>query len=141
VSGDWRTGEFEELFADVVRRRRGGARRGFLPAVDVFRTDDPPAVVVVADLAGIDPSELELALSEGTLTITGVRRRPDVGRAFYQQIELDYGPFERRVALGDVVDPAGAEAVYDRGLLTVRLPVVARPAAPVRVLIAVTRRP
>ena len=54
-------------------------------------------------------------------------------------MELDYGPFERRVAVGEDIDPAGAEAGYDRGLLTIRLPVLATPPAPVRVVIAVVR--
>jgi HSP20 family protein len=73
------------------------------------------------------------------LVVSGLRRRRPPGSAVYQQMELDYGPFERRVPVGSDVDPSGAEANYDRGLLTVRLPVLAAPPAPVRVVIAVVR--
>lgn len=129
----------DELFSDLTRSGRRVARRGFRPAVDVFRTDEPAEVVATVDLAGVDPGDIELTLSEGVLAIVGLRRRRPLGSAVYQQMELDYGQFERRVQVGGDVDPAGAEATYDRGLLTIRLPVVARPHVPVRVVIAVVR--
>jgi HSP20 family molecular chaperone IbpA len=51
----------------------------------------------------------------------------------YEHIEIDYGPFERRIALGDDLDAGEAEAVYEHGLLTITLPLVRRAAGPVRV--------
>lgn len=129
----------DELFSDIARSGRRVARRGFRPAVDVFRTDEPAEVVVTVDLAGVDPGDVELTLSDGVLTIAGLRRRRPAGSAVYQQMELDYGPFERRVPVGSDVDPSGAEATYDRGLLTIRLPVLAAAQTPVRVVIAVVR--
>lgn len=129
----------DELFSDLARSGRRVARRGFRPAVDVFRTDEPGEVVVTVDLAGVDPGDVELTLSDGVLAIAGLRRRRPPGSAVYQQMELDYGPFERRVAVGGDVDPSGAEATYDRGLLTIRLPVLAGAQAPVRVVIAVVK--
>ena len=130
----------DELFSDLARSGRRVARRGFRPSVDVFRTDEPPEMVVTVDLAGVDPDDVELTFSEGVLAIAGLRRRRrPAGSAVYQQMELDYGPFERRVAIGQDIDPSSAEATYDRGLLTIRLPVLAAPVAPVRVVIAVVR--
>lgn len=136
---DWLRAEMDELFSDLARSGRRVARRGFRPAVDVFRTDEPAEVVVTVDLAGVDSAEIELTLSDGVLAIAGLRRRRPPGRVVYQQMELDYGPFERRVPVGSDVDPSGAEASYDRGLLTIRLPVLATPRAPVPVVIAVVR--
>jgi HSP20 family protein len=136
---DWLRAEMDELFSDIARSGRRRARRGFRPAVDVFRTDEPAEVVVTVDLAGVDPADVELTFADGVLVVSGLRRRRPPGRAVYQQMELDYGPFERRIPVGSDVDPSGAEANYDRGLLTVRLPVLAAPPAPVRVVIAVVR--
>jgi HSP20 family protein len=136
---DWLRAEMDELFSDIARSGRRRARRGFRPAVDVFRTDEPAEVVVTVDLAGVDPADVELTFTDGVLVVSGLRRRRPPGSAVYQQMELDYGPFERRVPVGSDVDPSGAEANYDRGLLTVRLPVLAAPPAPVRVVIAVVR--
>ena len=48
--------EIEELFADLWQVPRfTGLRRGFRPAVDCFRSDDPPELVVVVELAGRRP--------------------------------------------------------------------------------------
>ena len=126
--------EMEELFADLCQvPRLVGHRRGFRPRLDVYRTDDPRAVNVVVELAGIDPSEVELSFSEGVLVITGNRRREAKGRAVYQQMEMDYGPFQRHVEIDERIDPEGIEAAYDRGLLRIVLPVATRRTKPVRV--------
>jgi HSP20 family protein len=138
---DWLRSEMDDLFAGLGRPGRREVRRGFRPAADIFRTEDPSEVVVTVDLAGVDPADIELAFADGMLTIAGVRRRPREGTAVYQQMELGYGPFERDVMIGEDVDSAGATAAYDRGILTIRLPVIARAQAPVRVMIAVVREP
>jgi HSP20 family protein len=131
--------ELDELFADLCHvGRRAGARRAFRPRVDVYRTDEPPAFAVVAELAGIDPADVDVTVAEGALVLSGARRRTSAGGAVYHHIELDYGPFERRIPLGERVDEEAIEAVYDRGLLHVTLPLASAGARKVRV--AVTRR-
>jgi HSP20 family protein len=42
----------------------------------------------------------------------------------YQQMEIEYGPFQRQVRLGEDVDPDAASAHYEHGVLTIMLPVV-----------------
>jgi HSP20 family protein len=39
----------------------------------------------------------------------------------YQQVEMDYGPFERRVRITVDVDPEATTATYEAGILEVRL--------------------
>ncbi len=133
--------EMEELFSDLGRARPvARRRRAFRPPADVFRTDDPPTVTVVCELAGVDPAEIHLEISDGVLTIAGVRRRPPSESVHYQQVELDYGPFERLIGVGGDVDGNRAEAVYDRGILTVRLPLEAKREQPVTLYVAVVRQ-
>jgi HSP20 family protein len=133
--------EMEELFSDLWRGRRlAGARSGFRPAADVFRTEEPPVITVVLDLAGIDPGDVELTVGGGVLTVAGVRRRPSPQEAVYHQIELDYGPFERHIPVGEEIDPDEARASYDRGLLTITLPLVRAPVRPAKVSITVVTR-
>ena len=125
----------EELFADLCHvPRLVGQRRGFRPRLDVYRTEDPPTITVIAELAGVDPATLELALVDGALLVAGERKR-DAGGAkrVYQQMEIDYGPFQRRVPLSVGVDAERVEAKYERGFLTIVLPIAARPARRVRV--------
>ena len=67
--------EMEELFSDLWQGRRlAGVRRAFRPAVDVYRTDVPPAVTVVCDLARVAPRAGALSVSRGGRSITGGRR-------------------------------------------------------------------
>jgi HSP20 family protein len=120
--------EIEQLFADLweVFPFSRSLRRGYRPQVDVFRTDDPPTLIVQVELPGVDPNSVELMASSQALLIGGERRRPkDSGH--YQQMEIDYGPFQRSITLAEDIDPAGASATYERGILTVRLPIVPQP--------------
>jgi HSP20 family molecular chaperone IbpA len=65
-------GEIEELFADLWQVPRfTGLRRGFRPAVDCFTTTDPPELVIVVELAGVDPESIEITVEERFLTIAG----------------------------------------------------------------------
>ena len=130
--------EMEELFADLCQVPRLVARRaGFRPALDVYRTDDPPAVTVVVELAGIDPDEVDAAVVDGVLIIRGRRSPPARDRRVYQHIEIDYGIFERRVQLNEEVDSEAAKATYENGLLSIHLPLT-RKAAAVKVTIQST---
>jgi HSP20 family protein len=121
--------EIEELFADlwqVVPFARG-LRRGYRPQVDVFRTDDPPTVTILAELPGVDPGDVRLVAAQRGVIISGERPRPkNCGQ--YEQMEIEYGPFQRNVLLGEDIDPEGATATYERGILRVVLPVAPKPA-------------
>jgi HSP20 family protein len=130
--------EIQELFSDLWQVPRfSGLRAGFRPHVDCFRTDD--ALTVLVELPGIDPDKVDLFVADGTLYLAGNRARPSGAGQVYQQMELDYGPFRRQVALGADVDVAHAQATYQKGMLTIVLPLAQRPAAGERVVIEVTR--
>ena len=124
--------ELDELFADLCQVSRfTGLRQGFRPRVDSFLSADPPQLTVVVELPGLDPETIQLIVDERTLLVAGERPRPSTKSAgrLYQQMELDYGAFQRRIQLPQPVDVEGASAHYERGLLTVELPL-----APQRVL-------
>ena len=130
--------EMEELFADLCQVPRLVARRaGFRPALDVYRTDDPPTITVVVELAGIDPDEVDAAVVDGVLVVRGRRARP-AGQRFYQHIEIDYGVFERRVQLNEAVDSDAVSATYANGLLSIHLPLAKKSPTAVKVTIQST---
>jgi HSP20 family protein len=133
--------EMDELFGDVFDRGLGPRRRGgFVPAVDVYYVGNPPRAVVRADLAGIDPAQLELEIRGRELILAGQRVAPAAGQErLYQQLEIEHGPFRRVVALGADVDAEGARASYEDGMLVVELPIAA-PADPRTVPIEPGRR-
>jgi HSP20 family protein len=123
--------ELEELFADLWQVPGfAGLRQGFRPQVDCYRTEDPPVVTLIVDLSGVDPEQVSIEVTERTVLISGVRRRPPLTRRVsFRQMEIEYGQFQRRVALAEDVDPAAGEATYERGLLTVVLPLARKPPA------------
>jgi HSP20 family protein len=133
-------GEIEELFADLWQVPRfTGMRRGFRPAVDCFHTSEPHELTVIVELPGVDPDSVQVAVDERSLTIAGERPRPRVEGQVYQQIEIEYGAFQRQLQLSEDVDVAAASASYERGLLTITLPIAERPARAQPVAIAVRR--
>jgi HSP20 family protein len=135
-------GEIEELFADLWQVPRfTGLRHGFRPAVDCFHTDEPHQLTIVVELAGVDPESVAVAIEERALTISGERRRPRVDGQVYQQMEIEYGAFSRTLNLLEDVDGAAAGASFERGLLTVTLPIAERPPRPEPVAIVVVRTP
>jgi len=130
--------QIEQLFADLwqVFPFSRSLRGGYRPQVDVLRDDDPPALTVQLELPGVDPEDVRLIASPRALLIAGERRRPKEG-GHYQQLEIDFGPFQRQITLAEDVDPERATASYDRGMLTVRLPLAPHPAVQERVTIVV----
>ena len=137
---DWLRGEIDDLFSELWKVPRFTARGAFRPQVDCYRTEEPPELVVVVELPGVEPDEVQIVATPQALLVAGERRRPPgVGRA-YQQMEIDYGPFRREVALAENVDPAAGSASYERGLLTVVLPLAKRTPRPAKVPIEVRRR-
>jgi len=132
--------EIEQLFADLwqVFPFSRGLRRGYRPQVDVFRSEEPPLLTIQVELAGVDPEDVQLVAAPQALLIAGERRRPkDCGH--YQQMEMDYGPFQRQITLSEDIAPEEAVATYERGILTVRLPIAPRPSPRERVSIVVRR--
>jgi HSP20 family protein len=115
--------EMDELFGDVFGA--GPVRRGaFTPAVDVYYVADPPRAVVRAELAGVRAAEIELEIRGRELTLAGQRHGADAEEErVYQQLEIQHGPFRRVISLGADVDPDGAKATFEDGVLTVELPI------------------
>ena len=115
--------EIEELFADLGQVPRFAGRAGFRPNVDSYHTDDPHQLTVVIELPGVDAASIDIVVGERALVVSGDRPRPKVGGGVYQQMEIEYGPFRRLIRLPEDVDPERATAEFDRGMVTVTLPV------------------
>jgi HSP20 family protein len=83
---------------------------------------------VIVDIAGIDPERVSVSTAEGALVISGERGRADCSGGTYQQMEIEYGAFQRIVQLPRDADASRAEATYEKGLLRIVIP-IARPEA------------
>jgi HSP20 family protein len=115
--------DMDELFGDVLERTGLSRRRlGFVPAVDVAYTADPPRAIVTAELAGVDTDRLELEVQGRKLILSGRRESSAVEGDVYQQVEIERGGFRRVVELGADVDAEQAKARYEDGMLRIELP-------------------
>ena len=91
------------------------------PALDVSETDE--AVLVHAEIPGIDPKDLDISVVGDTLTIRGEKtdETEQSGRN-YHRVERRYGSFTRSLALPAAVDADKVTAAAKQGVLEIRLP-------------------
>src|SRR3954453_20209644 len=68
----------------------------------------PPPLPLVLELPRVAPPPVRIVAVDTTLVVSGLRERPHPTAARYHQVEIEYGPFERRIELAEDVDPAGA---------------------------------
>jgi HSP20 family protein len=94
-------------------------RKTWCPPTDVYETAE--CFVVKVEVAGMQRTDLHIALEAKELTISGIRQDAS-SKVGYQQMEIQYGAFESRVSLPAAVDQDAVEAFYREGFLTVRLP-------------------
>jgi len=91
------------------------------PAMNVWSGDE--RVMVTAELPGITPEDINIAVTGDTLTLTGKRQRPEVaeGNNYHRQ-ECGYGEFSRSLQLPFRIDANGVEATFRKGVLSITLP-------------------
>jgi HSP20 family protein len=119
--------EMDEFLGAFWERPMVGPRHaiGFSPKVDLYYCgDETPKAVVKADLAGVPLSDVSLEISGRELVISGQRPVQETEGRVYQQVEVETGPFRRVIELSAHVDPEGAKATYEDGILRVELPLV-----------------
>ncbi|MCS3903593.1 HSP20 family protein [Methylohalomonas lacus] len=91
------------------------------PAVDIREEKD--RFVIVADLPGVDPKDIEVTMENGVLALRGERKfEKDVSGDNYKRVERAYGTFYRRFSLPDSADPDRIEAQGRNGVLEIVLP-------------------
>jgi HSP20 family protein len=98
------------------------------PLADVY--DNGAEVVVLIELAGLNAEQVDIRVEGRTLIFSGARQPKDEhsGRR-YSQMEICYGPFERRLLLPAEVDADKTKAGYNEGLLEIVLPKIERKAS------------
>lgn len=80
-------------------------------------------VVIRAELAGVEPEDLDVRITDDAVTIRGERRtQVDEERDGSHYSERSYGSFARTVAFPAPVDSTAAQASFRHGLLEIRAP-------------------
>jgi HSP20 family protein len=100
--------------------RGGQLFTGWSPALDLYQSNDN--VIAVVELPGMRKEDIEISLHDGTLTISGERKREGTGGEKAERTERYIGAFRRSVALPTRVDANKVSATYQDGILKVTLP-------------------
>jgi len=98
------------------------------PTTDMYRENG--TLMIKAELPGLDPTkDIEIAVEDDLLTIRGQKSADqEVTEKDRFMKERMFGTFERRIPLPDGVKADDIAAAYDKGVLTVKVPVPAKEA-------------
>ena len=103
---------------------RGERSGDFVPRVDIQETEG--ALIVSAELPGMNVEDIDVMLSDNVLTIKGEKkgeREEKDEKTHSYRVERHYGSFYRSVPLPQgVVDTDKIEADFQNGILTIHLP-------------------
>ena len=92
----------------------------FVPAVDIFETDQD--VTVIAEMPGVRPGNIEVTLEDDVLTIKGGKETEEHANARILLQEYESGSYQRRFTVAETIDQNKIKASLNNGLLKVILP-------------------
>jgi HSP20 family protein len=93
----------------------------WLPAVDICEEED--RFVLLADLPGVDPENIDIAMENGVLTIQGYRESETTDeQTGYKRYERVSGSFMRRFTLPDTANQEEISAETRHGVLEISIP-------------------
>ena len=92
-----------------------------MPAIDVYEEKDE--VVVKAELPGLSKEDLDVTLTESTLTLKGQKKKEEeVKEKNFYRSERSSGSFVRTIDLPAEVKTDQVKASFKNGVLEIRLP-------------------
>lgn len=98
----------------------GQFKRGFAPPTDIVEM--PDRLLIIVEIAGMQPDDFSISLLNRRLIISGVRRPPlDEFKALHR-LEIGYGEFRIDLTLPYPVDSEQVSASYREGFLHIELP-------------------
>lgn len=110
------------LFANAPADAAAKATAGeWIPRVDIKEEND--RFVILADIPGIDPNDIEVNMDKGVLSIKGTRAADaNVDGEKFTRVERVRGSFQRQFSLPDTANAEGITAVGKFGVLEISIP-------------------
>ena len=116
--------DFDRLFRDAFSSQHGETElstRSWAPPVDIYETEE--AIVLKAELPGVDPKDVEVRVEDNTLYLKGERKfEKEVKEQNYHRVERSYGSFARSFSLPNSISTDKVRAEFKDGLLTLTMP-------------------
>ena len=112
--------EMDRAFDSRADEGSSVATSDWVPAVDIKEEKD--SFVIVADIPGVDPKDIEVHMENGMLTIKGEKEsEKKEEREGYKRVERSFGSFYRRFSLPDTADAEKITAKSNNGVLEVSI--------------------
>ncbi len=117
--------EMDRLLGEGFPRGRQAGRMGsFRPAMDLY--DKGEELIFRAVIPGAHPEDIELSVEQNTLTIRGrfgyaINPEEAKNTTWYRR-EISAGQFAESLTLPVPIDSENAEAHFENGILTLKLP-------------------
>ena len=93
------------------------------PVVDIFENGDD--LVICAEVAGLEPEDVDISIENNTLVLRGERKRKtEIDQKDAYRLERTFGAFTRSFTLPKTVDFARISASCKNGVLELTLPKV-----------------
>lgn len=120
VKGDVASPQAKEVAPSPDGAERMATRAVFSPAVDIFENDK--AITLLADIPGVERSDVEVVLEKRTLTLRAKgKANPPAGYSpLYAEYEM--GDYERSFVVSEEINPDAISATVRNGMLTLTLP-------------------
>lgn len=112
---------FDQFFGETDADQSSVVTSQWTPRVDIREEDR--RFVILADIPGVEPKDIEVSMDKGVLSIKGERKSEfseENGNA--ARVERFYGAFHRRFALPDSADADGISASGKHGVLEISIP-------------------
>ena len=120
-------GILNQLQKELERAYEGDANESsvstaeWAPAVDI--KEEAERFVLLADIPGVKPEEINISMEDGVLTITGEKNtEAETEKDGYKRVERTYGSFYRRFTLPDTADADTISAKSNHGVLEIVIP-------------------
>ena len=118
--------DMSRLMSTLFEGGNGQTTRNWMPAVDVWETDNE--LVYAFDLPGVPQDKINVEFQDGALTVSAERERSqEVSDERFYRFERRYGTFTRTIALPQGISEDAIRAEYRDGVLELH---VAKPEQP-----------
>jgi HSP20 family protein len=112
---------FDEPFFRSGLLDKEGNLSEWSPTVDIYNNDE--AIVIKAELPGMEKKDITIDMKGGVLTLKGERSHEDeVKEENYYRRERRYGKFYRAFKLPEDVDAEKIKADFKNGVLKIDIP-------------------
>lgn len=121
----WHSGRLHDEFRHACGRffndgeDSSAATTQWTPRVDVREEDK--RFVILADIPGVNPADIEVSMDKGVLSIKG-ERKSEIASESASRSERFHGAFQRSFALPDSADADGIAASGKHGVLEISIP-------------------